>query len=178
MPGNVPVSWRLLGAAAALAATAACAESRLEPWTRGSTPSLVLPDLAGRVVDLKRMQGRVVLVNFWATWCEPCRDEMPSLERLRTRLRGRPFEILAVNFGESGARIAEFARKQGLTLHVLLDPDQKASGDWNAKGLPMTFLVDARGQVRYWTFGERDWAKGEALHAVERLVAEVPVARH
>ena len=170
--------WRLAAAAVALAATAACAESELRPWAQGDTPPLVRPDLAGRTVDLRDLRGRVVLVNFWATWCEPCREEMPSLERLRARLRGQPFEILAVNHGESGAKISEFVQKEGLTLPVLLDPDDIASGDWKAKGLPMTFLVDARGKVRYWTFGERDWNEGEALKAVEGLVAEAPRARH
>ena len=155
-----------------------CAEPELRPWAQGRTPPLVRPDLAGRRVDLRDLRGRVVLVNFWATWCEPCRAEMPSLERLRTRLRGRPFEILAVNHGESGAKIAEFVQRERLTLPVLLDPDEIASADWKAKGLPMTFLVDARGTVRYWTFGERDWNEGEALRAVEGLVAEAPGARH
>lgn len=172
------MAWRPIAAAVALAAAGACAGSQLLPWARGSTPPLARPDLTGRIVDLRDLHGRVVLVNFWATWCEPCRAEMPSLERLRARLRGKPFEVLAVNHGESGAKISEFVRKQGLTLPVLLDPDEMASGDWKAKGLPMTFLVDARGQVRYWTFGERDWNKGEPLHAVQRLVAEVPRAGH
>jgi cytochrome c biogenesis protein CcmG, thiol:disulfide interchange protein DsbE len=119
----------------------------------------------------------VVLVNFWATWCEPCRDEMPALARLREQLKDRPFEVLAVNYGESNAKIAGFLEREKLSLPVLLDPEKQASARWNAKGLPMTFLVDARGRVRYWVFGERDWSEGEALQLVEKLIGEAPVAR-
>lgn len=128
-------------------------------------------------MDLRDFRGRVVLVNFWATWCEPCRDEMPAIARLREHLKGQPFEVLTVNFGESGAKVRAFLDREKLDVPVLLDPDKDAAGRWNAKGLPMTFLVDARGRVRYWVFGERDWSEGEALRHVERLVAEADVAR-
>ena len=119
----------------------------------------------------------MVLVNFWATWCEPCRDEMPAIARLREQLKGQPFEVLTVNYGESNAKVAAFLRREKLDVPVLLDPDKAAAERWNAKGLPMTFLVDARGRVRYWVFGERDWSEGEALQHVEKLMAEAGVAR-
>jgi thiol-disulfide isomerase/thioredoxin len=175
---SVASRWRLAVAAVAMAATAACAEPQLQPWAGKGTPPLVRADLAGRTIDLKDFRGRVVLVNFWATWCDPCREEMPSFERLRAKLRGKPFEILAVNYGESSAKVSEFVRKEGLTLPVLLDPDKDAAGDWSAKGLPITFLVDARGQVRYWVFGERDWSGADSVRDVEKLIAEVPGAGH
>jgi thiol-disulfide isomerase/thioredoxin len=118
----------------------------------------------------------VVLVNFWATWCEPCREEMPSIEKLRARLAGRPFDVLAVNYVESPEKVSDFLKRENITLPVLLDRDQQAAEAWNAKGLPMTFLVDAGGRVRYWAFGEMDWSGGEALKIVEQLVAEAPHA--
>ena len=151
---------------------AANAERQLQPWKGGATPALSLPDLEGRTVDLRELRGRVVLVNFWATWCEPCREEMPSIGRLRQRLAGKPFEVLLVNFGEGVPRIEEFLRREKLALPVLRDADKVAAAAWRAGGLPMTFLVDARGQVRYSVFGEKDWNEGDALNAVERLVAE------
>ena len=150
----------------------ALAERQLQPWKGGNTPVLALPDLTGRTVDLRELRGRVVLVNFWATWCEPCREEMPSIGRLRERLAGKPFEVLLVNFGEGTPRIEEFLRRENLQLPVLRDADKAAAAAWRAGGLPMTFLVDARGRVRYSVFGEKDWNGGEALTAVERLVAE------
>ena len=123
------------------------------------------------------MKGRVVLVNFWATWCEPCRDEMPSIERLREKLRGRPFEVITVNYGEGVEKINAFMRKQGLSLPVLLDPDEESAQAWGAGGLPMTFLVDGEGRVRFSAFGECDWSTGQPLRVVENLVAEAQRAR-
>jgi thiol-disulfide isomerase/thioredoxin len=163
--------------ATALMATDAAAQAQIRKWTGASMPPLARPDLAGRVHDLKALRGRVVLVNFWATWCEPCRDELPSLERLKAKLEGRPFDVVAVNYGEGAPRIGEFVRRHNLSLPVLLDPEKEAAAAWKAGGLPMTFLVDARGRVRYSAFGERDWSVGEALGLVEKLLAEAPGAR-
>jgi thiol-disulfide isomerase/thioredoxin len=128
-------------------------------------------------VNLGDFRGRVVLVNFWATWCEPCRDEMPSVARLQRKLEGKPFEVLAVNYGESASKVAAFVQKEGWTVPVLLDPDKESSDAWGARGLPMTFLVDAQGRLRYFAFGERDWSEGESLRVIEKLVSEAPRAR-
>ena len=146
--------------------------AEIKRWSGSATPPLVLKSLEGREHDLAKLRGRVVLVNFWATWCEPCRDEMPSLQALQDRLGKKPFEILLVNFGESEPTITRFLEKLRLKLPVLLDRHKTAAEDWKVRGLPMTFLVDARGVVRYWTFGEHDWNAGEALQVVESLVAE------
>ena len=160
-----------------MVATGAAAETQLKPWAGKETPALARPDLTGKLVDLKDLRGRVVVVNFWATWCEPCRDEMPSLERLRAKLSGRPFEVLTVNYGEGVAKIIAFLAKQKISLPVLLDPEKEAAMAWKAGGLPMTFLVDAEGRVRYSAFGECDWSEGEPFRVVENLVAEAPRAR-
>lgn len=161
----------------AMTATGVAAETQLKPWVGKGTPTLARDDLSGKRVDLKDFRGRVVLVNFWATWCEPCRDEMPSLERLRGKLRGRPFEVLTVNYGEGPAKINAFLAKQKISLPVLLDPEKESAAEWKAGGLPMTFLVDAEGRVRYSAFGECDWSEGEPFRVVENLVAEAPRAR-
>ena len=163
-------TWRLAAAIAASAVLAAGAEQALRPWIK-PTPALALKDLGGREVDLKALRGHVVVVNFWATWCEPCIAEMPSLQRLAAKLGGSA-DVLAVNYGESRPRIDAFLEKAGISLHVLLDPDKQAADAWGAKGLPMTFIVDRSGRVRFWTFGERDWSGGDSLAAVEKLVAE------
>ena len=160
-----------------LAPWLASANAPIKPWTGGATPPFELADLGGRKVDLAGLRGRVVLINYWATWCEPCREEMPAIERLRTKMKGRAFEVLAVNYGESEERVAAFAAKLILTMPILLDPYKNSVDAWKVRGLPMTFLVDAGGRVRYWSFGERDWSEGEGLQLVEKLVAEVPRAR-
>ena len=168
---------RLAAAALAAVALAAAAETQLRPWEGREAPALVRNDLDGKSVSLEQYRGRVVLVNFWATWCDPCREEMPSIERLRAKMAGRPFEVLTVNYGEAPERVAEFLKRQRLSLPVLLDTDKKAADEWKAGGLPMTFLVDAKGHIRYSAFGECDWSAGEPLRIVEALVAEVPRAR-
>lgn len=155
---------------------AASSDPPIKPWTSGATPPLELSAVDGRRVALDGLKGRVVVVNYWATWCEPCIEEMPSLERLRVKMKGRPFEVLAVNYGESSERVSRFVAKMKLTMPVLLDPYKNSVDAWKVRGLPMTFIVDAKGQVRYWSFGERDWSQGEALRLVQRLVSEAPGA--
>ena len=162
---------------AMLACVRAYAEAEIKPWKGGATPALTLRDLQDKPVDLAGMKGRVVLINFWATWCEPCRDEMPALERLRGKLKGRPFELVTVNFGESSANVSRFLAKLNVSVPVLLDPVKDAAEAWKVRGLPMTFLVDASGTTRYWSFGEQDWSQGEPFRLVESLVGEASRAQ-
>jgi thiol-disulfide isomerase/thioredoxin len=164
--------------ALALVAGAALAEPDIKPWTGKATLPLARNDMEGKAVDLKHLQGRVLVVNFWATWCEPCRDEMPSLQRLREKLDGKSFDVIAVNYGESREKVSQFLGKEKVALPVLLDPEMETAKAWGVGGLPMTFLIDAQGRVRYSVFGERDWSGGDSLALVEKLLAEAPRARH
>ena len=169
----------VLAALALVAASgAALAEPDIKPWKGTATLPLARNDMEGKAVDLKRLHGRVLVVNFWATWCEPCRDEMPSLQRLREKLDGKSFDVLAVNYGESREKVSQFLGKEKVALPVLLDPEMETAKAWGVGGLPMTFLIDAKGRVRYSVFGERDWNGGESLALVEKLLAEAPRARH
>jgi thiol-disulfide isomerase/thioredoxin len=158
-------------------ATTAAAETDIKPWKGGATPPLKLRDLQDKPVDLAALRGRVVVINFWATWCEPCRDEMPALERLRVKLKDRSFEVVTVNFGESSGTVSRFLSKLGLSMPVLLDPWKEAAEAWKVRGLPMTFVVDASGNTRYWSFGEHDWSEGEPFKLVEGLVGEAARAQ-
>jgi len=169
---------RVVAAAAfAAAAVSAWAEAEIKRWSGGPTPQLAAMDLAGRSVDLKGLRGRVVVVNFWATWCDPCKEEMPSLQRLRERMSGRPLEILTVNYGEFREKIAPFLEREGITLPVLLDTQKDTAKGWKVGGLPMTFVIDAKGRVRYSVYGERDWSDEKTVKLVENLMVEVPRAR-
>ncbi len=168
---------RFAAIACIAAAGAALAEHDIKPWKGKDTLPLAGYDIEGNAVDLKDLQGRVLVVNFWATWCEPCRDEMPSLQRLREKLDGRSFDVLAVNYGESREKVSQFLGKENVVLPVLLDPEMETAKAWGVGGLPMTFLIDAEGRVRYSVFGERDWSGGDSLALVEKLLAEAPRAR-
>lgn len=151
----------------AWAQAAAMAEPR--PWQRGATPPLVLKDIEGKAQDLRKYRGRVVLINFWATWCEPCRDEMPSIQRLAEKMQGKPFVVLAVNVDEPEARIRRFMEQVPLPFPVLVDDGMSAAKAWNARILPSSFIVDRDGRVRYIVTGETDWTSPKLVKLIEGL---------
>jgi peroxiredoxin len=152
------------------AAGPAAAQPPLKPWTGVVTPPLELADVDGKVHRLADYRGKVVLLNFWATWCAPCREEMPSIERLRVALAGKPFVVLAVNVGESAEKAREFAATMPLGFPLLLDRDIRASRAWGARVLPATYLIGPDGVARFSYFGELDWAKADVRAVVEKLM--------
>ncbi len=154
----------LAGGAAAASAQA------LKPWNGGAAPPLKLADLEGRVHKLADYRGKVVLVNFWATWCVPCREEMPSIERLRASLAGRPFAVLAVNLAEPEPRIRGFLEKVPVRFTVLIDRDTATARAWQAKVLPATYIVGPDGAIRYRHVGELDWSKPEVRKQILGLM--------
>jgi len=154
----------------ALACAGAAAGAELQAWTGAQPPPFALEDLAGRTHRLADYRGKVVLVNFWATWCEPCRAEMPSLGRLHAALADRPFIVLAVNLGEPVPRIKKFLARTPLNFPVLLDRDTAVAKAWRARILPATYLVGRDGRIRQVHFGELDWSSGAGRRAVEALL--------
>lgn len=165
---------RWLWALAAGACVQAAGAAELQGWAHGPTPPFALQDLNGRVHRLSDYRGKVVLVNFWATWCAPCREEMPSIERLRQSLAGEPFEVLAINLAEPRSRIERFLASMPLGFPVLLDRDTRTAKDWRARILPATYLVDAAGRIRYVRYGELDWAGDAARARVRELLRSIP----
>jgi len=146
------------------------AAADLKPWTGGKTPGLVLKDLKGATIDLADYRGKVVLLNFWATWCEPCRDELASINKLQEKLAGKPFVVLLINYGEARARVADFVKRESIAFPILLDPNQDASKAWRVRVLPSSFLVGPDGHVRYKVIGEIDWAQADAVEIVQSLL--------
>lgn len=134
-------------------------------------PDFTLADLAGRAVALHDFRGRLVLVNLWATWCVPCREEMPALETLHRDWGGRGLAVLAVNHQEPPELAMAFAREYGLTLPVLLDPEGEVASRYRAVGLPATYLVDGRGMLVGTMLGFRDWRSRDARAYLDRLLA-------
>jgi len=143
---------------------------RFIPWKEPTTPALALSDLAGRPQTLADYRGSVVLVNFWATWCEPCRDELASMRTLQRELVGRPFVVLLVNFGETRLRVAEFVKHEAVSFPILLDPNRDAPRAWRVRVLPSSFLVDRDGRARYSIIGEIDWAGVDAVNTIRELL--------
>ena len=165
---------RIFLAAILFAAASIAGAQSLAPWRGGAAPPLALPDLGGRLHRLEDYRGKVVLINFWATWCEPCRDEMPSLDRLRVSLEGRPFVVLAVNFAEGESRVRRFLDQMPAAFTVLRDADGAASRAWRTRILPATYVVDAEGKPRYQHVGELDWSRAEVRKAIEELLPAAP----
>lgn len=158
--------------AAALLFWCTAASAQLPAWSGGPTPALRLQDLDGKAHTLADYRGKVVLINFWATWCAPCRYEMPSIEKLRASLMGRPFAVLAVNLGEPEPRVRAFLQEVPLRFPVLLDPDAAAAKAWKVKALPATFVVGPDGRVRYRYIGELDWSRASVRSAIAALLPE------
>jgi len=143
--------------ALALAAGAAWAASgTMKPWTAGPTPPLALRDLQGKEHTLADYKGKVVVLNFWATWCDPCREEMPAMQRLQDKLSGK-LVILAVDYGEGPPRIKDFLSKVPVRFTVLLDRDTAAASAWKVKVLPTTLVIDPDQKVRFVAVGDVGW---------------------
>jgi len=153
-----------------LAASGAVSAQELKPWNGGTTPVLELADPGGQRHRLSDYRGKVVLVNFWTTWCEPCRDEMPSMQRLKSRFAGKPFVVLAVNVGESEARIAEFLQKLPLEFTILRDHSSAAMRVWRVRGLPASFVIGMDGRIRYAHTGEMNWDDEKLINTLAGLL--------
>ena len=111
-------------------------------------PDFTLETLDGKTVTLSDLHGQVVLINFWATWCPPCRAEMPAIQQVYDEYRGRGFTVLAVNQRESQGRVAAFMDELDLTFPVPLDRDGRVSARYRVNALPSTFFVDTSGIIR------------------------------
>ena len=118
------------------------------PLVGSPAPEIVLPDLQGRDVKLSDLRGKVVLVNFWATWCKPCKEEMPAMQASYDKLRDKGFVVLAVNELEDTARVAEHIRTHGHTFEVVMDHNNQVANMYGVVGLPASFLIDPQGIVR------------------------------
>jgi thiol-disulfide isomerase/thioredoxin len=164
------------GATAATAPGASAEGTRFIPWTEAPPPAVVLNDLAGRPAVLADYRGKVVLVSFWATWCEFCREQMLAMQQLQQRLTGQPFEILAVNFAESPAKVRSYVKSLSVDFRVVLDPNQDAAKAWRVRVLPVSFVVGADGRPRYTVLGEFDWASDESVNTISQLLRQPPTA--
>jgi thiol-disulfide isomerase/thioredoxin len=172
---------RLLLGAAALALAAPAAAQFTDPKLTHSltelkppkpAPDFTLKDMDGKPHSLKDYRGRVLLVNFWATWCPPCRREMPSMERLQQHFKGKSFSVLAINQQEDADRIFEFtgALRPAPSFPILLDGDTKVATAYGVKGLPVSFVLDGQGRITHRAIGGREFDHPELIATLAALL--------
>jgi thiol-disulfide isomerase/thioredoxin len=130
-----------------------------------------LSSLEGANVKLSDYRGKVVFLNFWATWCPPCRSEMPSMERLSLKLKAGGLEILAVDLQESKEKVQKFVKENGISCTVLLDAAGGVGGAWGAQSIPTTYLIDRKGGILARAIGGREWDSPEMIALFEAILA-------
>jgi peroxiredoxin len=134
-------------------------------------PDFTLSTLSGTSLSLAELRGKVVLLNFWATWCVPCRQEMPAIEALYQRYKDRGLEVLAISLDKTPtATVEAFVKEMGVTYRIVLDPAWTTTRPYGVRGLPATFLIDRAGNVVLRELGERDWMAEEKQQVVEGLL--------
>ena len=131
-----------------------------------------LPDMNGRPVQLTALKGKVVFINVWTTWCPPCIEEMPTIQRLHEQLNPKGLVVLAINMDALGKQTVEpFLAKRNLTFPILLDPESQTERLYRTAGIPESFIVDKAGRLVEKIVGPRDWAHPEIIALFERLLA-------
>ena len=149
----------LLGLAvvAAVLVSAMGGRPKIAPKEGPMAPDFRLKDLNGKTHTLLDYRGKFVFLNFWATWCPPCKKEMPSMQRVFEEADKEKFVMLAVNVKEDKKVVQAFAKKNGYTFPILLDTDYKVGGEYRAQAIPLTFLIDKEGRVVGKICGAREW---------------------
>ena len=172
----------LIGLSATLALLAGAAWAQIgfevQPWPAHKAPPLQAGiDASGKPLLLKELRGQALVINFWATWCEPCREEMPPLALLAQSQSGK-LRVLAVNFKESPAAVNQFVATTSLTIPTLRDPDGALARAWGIRVFPSTVLIGADGQVRSVVRGALDWHGDAAARLIAPLLpgAAAPAA--
>ncbi|MBX3028035.1 TlpA family protein disulfide reductase [bacterium] len=143
---------------------------RRGPATGYAAVDFTLPDLSGTPVRLSDLRGRIVFLNLWATWCPPCRAEMPSMQALYDRLKGPDFAMIAVAEDTNAADVAAFVAELGLTFPVLLDRDNRLPGRFGVTGYPETFVIDRDGRVIKHVIGPEEWMDPRVIAYFEDLI--------
>ncbi|HYQ72221.1 MAG TPA: TlpA disulfide reductase family protein [Gammaproteobacteria bacterium] len=135
-------------------------------------PGLNLPDLSGQPRNLDEFSGKVLLINFWASWCRPCIEEVPGIRQLMEAMREKPFVVLGVNVGEGERRVQAAVTRLDMDYPVLLDKDSTEFTSWGGNVLPTAYVLDGSGRVRYVGRGTLEWGSTEIVNRLLQLVEQ------
>ena len=134
-------------------------------------PNFSLKDLSGHKVEIEQFRGKIIFLNFWATWCGPCKEEMPSMEILHQQFKKKNFVLLTISVDYEGIKpVQEFIKKHPYTFPVLLDPKCETLDLFEVKGIPTTFLIDKKGKMLGKAIGPRDWKSTEVITLLNLLI--------
>jgi len=145
--------------------------AKSSPVQNKPAPDITVKALDGTELKLSDLKGKVVMLNFWATWCPPCREEIPSMMKLNSRMEGKPFQMLAVSLDEGGrADVETFFKNSGFKLPAYTDPSKKAASAYGVTGVPETYIIDTKGIVAKKVIGPLKWDDPEVLSFLTNLM--------
>jgi len=161
-----------LGRLAAAHAAVALPESLVlqKPNEMIEAPDFTLKELSGKSIQLKSLRGKLVFLNFFATWCGPCREEMPGLDVLHRTYGSKGFVVLAVDMRESGKAVQAFVKELNVSFPTVLDADGAVNHDYGVRALPVSFLIGRDGKLLWRAIGARDWDSAQARRYFEQVV--------
>lgn len=137
-------------------------------------PDFELPELdasgkgSSMIWRLSELKGKVIFINFWASWCDECKIEKPAIQRLYEKMQGSPFQMLTIIYRDNAEKAVEYMKMNGYTMPVLLDDDMKVARNYWVRGVPETFIIDKEGILREKTIGRRQWDSPEAIGLIEK----------
>lgn len=137
----------------------------------GTAPNFTLQDIDGETFDLSSTRGHWVFLHFWASWCGPCKEEMPTIQHLADELAENELEIIMVNTAEDEDTVFAFLGALNVDINSLLDKDGQVTEQWKPRGLPTSFLINPKGEIKYQAIGGREWNKPEYIVFIRRLIA-------
>lgn len=147
--------------------------SRPRPLEKHQAPAISVVALDNSPLTLEPLRGKVVLLNFWATWCPPCREEIPSMMKLNQQMAGKPFQMVCVSVDEGGKQaVQKFFKESGFFLPTYLDPSGQAAAAYGLTGVPETFVIDKNGVIAKKIIGGLDWASPEVVGFLEDLMKQ------
>lgn len=156
----------------ALMSLVGCSKEAKPPVKGGPAADLTLHALNGEKVTLSELKGKVVVLNFWATWCPPCREEIPSLMRLNSAMAGKPFRMLCVSIDDGGKEaIEQFFRSTGFSLPAFVDADKRVSARYGVYKVPETFIIDGNGIILEKIVGAIEWDDPQVIAFLNDVVA-------
>ena len=137
----------------------------------GQAPDFTLHDADGETFELAKTRGNWVFLHFWASWCGPCRKEMPTIQKLADTIQDKNFRIVMINTAEDEDTIFEFLSTIDVELNTLMDVDGLVTEVWKPRGLPTTFLINPKGEVKYQAIGGREWGEPKYANFIKKLIS-------